>query len=77
MRKNRTKSDMFAPGIPPPKVFVSCEGRGKYKHLNCDETTERLLNRDGRVGLGLRVGEYRLIKIHRIILRAEAIKPKR
>jgi len=61
---------MFAPGKPPGTVFVSAEGRGRFKHFNCDETPERLLNRDGRVGLGLTIGEYKLVRIHKIVLNA-------
>lgn len=74
---SKIKADMLARGRLPGRLFAIAQGRGRFKYFTCDETLLKVLNRDTRVDVGMKVGEYRLVKKHRVVLRPEITEQKK
>jgi hypothetical protein len=68
---------MLARGRLPQRLFAIAEGRARFKHFYCDDAIPKVVNRDIRLDLGTSVGEYRLVKKHKVVLRAEITEQKK
>mgnify|MGYP001564361389 CR=1 FL=1 len=68
-----SKRIRILPGKPPKKVFVVSEGRGKFRHLMAAESADKVLSYDSHTAIGIYVGEYRLVRLHKLALKVERI----